>query len=538
MKIPRWSFPILKVKHLNEIREPLGSSVADFEKRQIIYSFLGLLILMGASIIMNTLHLQSVAEQSTRFVKRMMQMGSIRDASYVLEESLQDNFETIKFNSPRSDRSFGLPANEFIRPKQPRLIDLLYKDKIVVPFNDSVSGYSNEEFIFVYNRFALVPFAVLLWLFILLVSIPQTKAIKRRLTNQFEKDLALEKAKESERLSDEVRHNLRTPLASLMRIPARLPESQKQDRDLLNISIEQIKKLIAKIDHRKLNQEQDQNHSHSIYDSLIKSINQISTSIPFGVAFNFQIDDSLCSAKVSHVPVELQILTGNIINNSLDAFSDSKGQIEFIAKDIDPYLQIEISDNGPGIHPGIIDHVFNQGFTSGKANGTGLGLYHAKTQIEAWGGQINIKSEVNTGVKIMIRLPIHERYSWFVPRLKLNPWSEIYILDDQLTGRELWKLKLNESGFNSKVHLLSNSTEAKDILNRPNSDFSNTIFIFDFDLNESINGIDLLNLIPTHTRRYLSTGHFDKQEIRDLCETHRIYLIPKPEIPNLPVVVI
>ncbi len=517
----------------------LNKTIRDFEKRQAIYSFLGLLILIGISIVMNTLHLQSVAEQSTRYVTRMMQMGMIRDATYVLQESLKGNFEAIAFKSSSNERSFVLPASQFLGSNHKNAFEMILRDKIVIPFDDSISGYTNEYFIFEYSRFALVPYAVFLWLLILLVTIPQTRLMKKKLTEQFDKDLILEKAKESNRISDEVRHNLRTPLASLLRIPSRLPESHKQDRELLKTSIEQIKKITSALDQRKLKAAaDDKNHSEDIFDSLIKSVNQISTTIPSNVSFNFHIDDSLCSAQVDHIPVELQIIIGNIINNSLDAFNGSLGSIELHAKDVDPYLQIEIIDNGPGIDLAFREHIFDQGFTKGKVNGTGLGLYHAMTHVTNWGGYIKVDSESSKGTKITLLLPINERASWFVPRLKLNRTDQIYILDDQLTGRQLWKLKLNECGINSNIHFLTNSREVKAAFEESGFDPFSSIFIFDYDLNEDVTGIDLLSLLPQDSQRFLATGHFDKQEIRDLCEKYKVLLIPKTEIPQLPIVVI
>ncbi len=524
----------------NELpKSELYKTIKEFEKRQAIYSFLGLLILIGISIVMNTLHLQSVAEQSTRYVTRMMQMGMIRDSTYVLQESLKGNFENIAFKSSATERSFVLPASQYLESNSQNAFEVILRDKINIPFEDSISGYTNEYFIFEYNRFALVPYAVFLWLLILLVTIPQTRLMKKKLTEQFDKDLILEKAKESNRISDEVRHNLRTPLASLLRIPSRLPESLKQDRELLKTSIEQIKKITSALDQRKLKVSgNDKNRSEEIFDSIIKSVNQISTTITSNVNFNFNIDDSLCSAKVEHIPVELQIIIGNVVNNSLDAFNGSAGTIELYAKDVDPYLQIEIIDNGPGIDSALREHIFDQGFTKGKINGTGLGLYHARTHVSNWGGQIKVDSEIGKGTRITLMLPIFERASWFVPRLKFKQSHKIYVLDDQLTGRQLWKLKLNECGINANIRFLANSGEAKVAFEEPGFDPFNSVFIFDYDLNENITGIDLLSLLPQGSHRVLATGHFDKQEIRELCEKHKVLLIPKTEIPQLPVVVI
>ncbi len=40
----------------------------------------------------------------------------------------------------------------------------------------------------------------------------------------------------------------------------------------------------------------------------------------------------------------------------------------------------------------------------GKAGGSGLGLYHAKSSVESWGGTLSIQSKVGEGTSIQITL--------------------------------------------------------------------------------------------------------------------------------------
>jgi len=523
--------------HSNSTSSTLEETITQFEYRQSIYSFLGLLILIGASIIANNLHLQSVAEQSTKYVTRMIQLGQMREVNFVLEEALNTNFKSITYKSKNSSHNFTMPpALALIKNKIP--LESLLRDRVIVPVNNSLSKQDEEVIIYEYNRFSLVPYATMLWFFILLITIPQTRLVKRRLIEQFEKDLVIEKSKAHASISDEVRHNLRTPLASLMRLPARLPETMSQDKELLKTSIEQIQKITAALDYKKINQTTDQAISDSIYDTIYKSINQIKATLPSNITFNTQIDDSLCSAKIPHIPVELQIIIGNIVNNSLDALQISPGTISIRAKDLAPDLIIEIEDDGPGMDSSILAHVFEKGFSSGKMNGTGHGLYHAYNWINQWGGSIKAASEPRRKTRITIQLPISERESWYVPRLKFKSHEKIFILDDQITVRQLWKIKLGENGIHSNVYLLSNIKEAKVILYDPLLELNSSTFLFDYDLKESETGLDLLKLIPKHAQRYLVTGHFDQAEIQEACAKNGIYLIPKSEIAELPIVIV
>lgn len=522
--------------HLKDFNSTsLEKTIKEFEKRQYLVSLLGLLILIGGSMIATDLHLQSVATQTTKYVSRLIQMDQLREAGLVLEEALNSNFTTIIFKSNHLGRNFTIPTSHGMNTEKSPwryFSTVTVEIPILNPLNQN-----SESIIYEYNRYILVPYATLLWLIIVLISIPQTRLIKKKLFSQFEKDLILEKSKTYENIAEQVRHNLRTPLASLMRLPARMTGNKRQDSELLTTAIDQIRKITAALDIKQINEFADISESTAIYDSLYKAINQISETLPSQIKFHYQISDSLCSAKVNHIPVEFQIILANLVNNSLDALHNNEGIISIVAKDLDPYLSIEIQDNGPGIDPKILNFIFNNGFTSGKLNGTGLGLFHAKQWMTQWGGSIQVESQPYIKTVFKISLPITERANWYAPRLKIKATDTVYVLDDQLTGRQLWQFKLMEKGFNN-IQLLSSVAEAKAVITESQLDLVSSIFLFDFDLHEKETGIDLLTLLPRDAHRYLTTGHFDKNEIQLACENHGIQLIPKPEIPELPLVII
>jgi signal transduction histidine kinase len=68
------------------------------------------------------------------------------------------------------------------------------------------------------------------------------------------------------------------------------------------------------------------------------------------------------------------------------------------------HVTISIIDNGRGIEPSHLAHVFDPYFTT-KRGGTGLGLPIAKNIIEGLGGAITIDSTPGAGTEIRIDLP-------------------------------------------------------------------------------------------------------------------------------------
>jgi len=73
-------------------------------------------------------------------------------------------------------------------------------------------------------------------------------------------------------------------------------------------------------------------------------------------------------------------------------------------------VEITVTDDGPGIPPEQIEHIFDR-FTRGDAGltqrvgGTGLGLAIAKSLVELHGGTIGVESTLGEGATFRVRLP-------------------------------------------------------------------------------------------------------------------------------------
>lgn len=78
---------------------------------------------------------------------------------------------------------------------------------------------------------------------------------------------------------------------------------------------------------------------------------------------------------------------------------------EIILKKGTKVIQLEIHDDGRGIHPKNIGRIFDPFFTT-KINGTGLGLSLVKNVINQHGGIIKVHSQVQLGTKFVISLPL------------------------------------------------------------------------------------------------------------------------------------
>jgi signal transduction histidine kinase len=79
--------------------------------------------------------------------------------------------------------------------------------------------------------------------------------------------------------------------------------------------------------------------------------------------------------------------------------------IEIHAHLSSPYVELQISDQGKGIDlANFGDRLFKMYSPIGRNEGKGLGLFITKNQVEAMGGTIEVKSKLNKGTTVKIRL--------------------------------------------------------------------------------------------------------------------------------------
>lgn len=97
----------------------------------------------------------------------------------------------------------------------------------------------------------------------------------------------------------------------------------------------------------------------------------------------------------------------NIANNGVEAMAEG-GVLSLRSADSgDGFITIRISDQGAGISPENLAHIFNLYFTT-KDGGNGLGLSLAARAIDVHGGSIDVASEVGAGTTFTINLPTRE----------------------------------------------------------------------------------------------------------------------------------
>ncbi|MGF6268045.1 two-component system sensor histidine kinase DcuS [Lelliottia nimipressuralis] len=108
--------------------------------------------------------------------------------------------------------------------------------------------------------------------------------------------------------------------------------------------------------------------------------------------------------NTEQVTVLITVL-GNLIENALDAMTGQpEGEVGLLMHYQHGWLSCEISDDGPGIDPAQLEHIFTKGFST-KGENRGVGLFLVRQQLEKLGGEIAVESEPGVFTQFFVQIP-------------------------------------------------------------------------------------------------------------------------------------
>ncbi|HTL28655.1 MAG TPA: HAMP domain-containing sensor histidine kinase [Tepidisphaeraceae bacterium] len=106
---------------------------------------------------------------------------------------------------------------------------------------------------------------------------------------------------------------------------------------------------------------------------------------------------------------EIKQVLVNLMVNALEAVRPSEGQVKLEGRRSNGWVELSVIDNGRGMSPEVIEHVFEPFFTAKRGAGepgTGLGLSITHAIVENHGGQVIAQSDgIGKGSKFTVRLP-------------------------------------------------------------------------------------------------------------------------------------
>lgn len=219
-------------------------------------------------------------------------------------------------------------------------------------------------------------------------------------------------------LLSSISHDLRTPLAamigsttSLIDLDASLNAGQK--RELLDAVLQEAQRLdryiqnlldMTRLGYEGLRLERDWVDLGEIINITLKRIKPVLR----GHKIRSQINANLPALYVHAALIEQAIF--NILENAVK-FSPDNSEVSINACINNTLLQIDVTDQGPGISEEQKSKIFDMFFSSPQGDrhtsGTGLGLAICQGVIHAHGGKISaLGAKDGTGVTIRMLLPL------------------------------------------------------------------------------------------------------------------------------------
>lgn len=128
---------------------------------------------------------------------------------------------------------------------------------------------------------------------------------------------------------------------------------------------------------------------------------------------NINLELGVTGLQIEADPTRLAQVFENLLNNAYKYASGSSVTIKLDQEDENTLL-VQFIDEGPGIAPEHIDHVFKRFYRvpdqTTSIRGSGLGLYICRQIIQAHQGHIHVSSEYGKGTTFSIRLPIERQH--------------------------------------------------------------------------------------------------------------------------------
>ncbi len=233
--------------------------------------------------------------------------------------------------------------------------------------------------------------------------------------NQMSSDLAKAQALRQQMTAD-IAHELRTPLSVILShvdaieegVLPPTPETMhiiREETAQLSRLVEDLRTL-SRADAGELSMTMVMTGPYQLLNKAAASHRPLAAEK--GIELEIEAEEGLPEVGVD--PDRIGQVLDNLLSNALH-HTPQGGTIRLSARALDRGVELRVADNGPGIAPETLPHVFERFYRADSARGrdlggSGLGLAIARSIVESHGGHIHAESELGEGAAFIIWLPI------------------------------------------------------------------------------------------------------------------------------------
>ena len=211
------------------------------------------------------------------------------------------------------------------------------------------------------------------------------------------------------RLAAEFAHQIKNPLAIISNSAHSLQRALRENKANAAQQIEIIEEEVARADK---------------VITQIMGYAQLSEGRVEKLNVTEEIDRAIAQVFPAAIPVRIKVhrayappfppllmqrghlaeILANLLQNARDALGDTGNIFVTAGCRRDLAVEVSVRDDGPGIPPEKISHIFEPYYTT-KEKGSGLGLSIVKNNIELYSGAVRLESELGKGAKFTVVFP-------------------------------------------------------------------------------------------------------------------------------------
>lgn len=382
----------------------------------ILINFITLFLFLSINILTTLILKQSQSEQIYLENRNNILLTDYRSVQTSLELRVISDFPAIVMKNVD-----GEVLNKILNRaiKDVNNLNPLKYGKITYPifYDDSqknILGY----IIFTYQRLTSFHYFFMVWLLLLICSIPIVTKLSKIINRKIKRDIEQQKMAAIGQTTSLLAHDVRRPFTMVKSIINMLedikdnPDEIKKAKEEVTKAIKNVEAMISDIMDYSREVKLDIS-PYPLKSIIINSIKHVIPSykdskINFIYNFNNKYQPLIDEERITRA-------FANIIGNAIEAITiigkmDS-GTITFSSQDIldsgKSYIEICIANSGPKFKEEDIPHLFDSFFTKGKKKGTGLGLASVQKIIKLHGGKVWAQNlSDGRGVQFIIRVQV------------------------------------------------------------------------------------------------------------------------------------
>jgi two-component system, OmpR family, sensor kinase len=211
-----------------------------------------------------------------------------------------------------------------------------------------------------------------------------------------------------------VSHDLRTPLTSIRGYAEALAEHKAKPGQAAAVILSEARRLerlvgdlleLAKLDARRFSLDIRATDVCEVITDTAEGFRPAAES----AGVRLEVDAPTRAALVADAdPDRLAQVVANLVENALDF---AGGHITVGTGRADGGIELWVEDDGPGIEPDDIPHVFDRFYSVSRTPrrhvGSGLGLAIVHELVDAMGGTVRAESSPNNGARLVVTLRLN-----------------------------------------------------------------------------------------------------------------------------------